>query len=333
MSGSLDSAQTSAPALPMRDGSTSVARLIDLYMATYAGRDTTRVQRLAWCSSKVGELHVDQVTDDHLHAALEDLATRHGRHWAGKDADGRAVFKAKARALAPATINRYHAAIGAVFTWAIRRRITPKGWDHPGRRIERRAENNENAVPERGRARAAPGGLQGFALAALVPAGAVGFNAAWWIRMRAQVAMRRVSRSTTAWISSASGSSCCAWPRRQRVAWRFSGKTQGHSLSRAKPSTFGQRPRRAQEKQASRSRSTLRKKSKMLMRCWPKLELLVRKWHSSLVRLILAPGRESPNTRCVSDGSVQRCTRIASRCLVCSCTTARTIETMVDGIA
>lgn len=130
-------------ALPLRAGELPVAALIELYMAHYAGRDTTRVQRLSWWTQRLGTLRLDQVSDDHIHEALEQLATHAPRYWAGNDADGRPIFKAKKKPLAPATINRYCAALGAVFTWAIRRRIAPKGWDHPCRRVERRAENNE----------------------------------------------------------------------------------------------------------------------------------------------------------------------------------------------
>lgn len=130
-------------ALPQRDGSITVSHLVDLYMAQYAGRDTTRTQRLTWWVAQVGQLRLDEINDDHMHAALESLNDRAARYYAGKDADGRPVYRAKRKPIAPATINRYSASLSAVFTWAIRRRITPKGWDHPGRRLERRAENNE----------------------------------------------------------------------------------------------------------------------------------------------------------------------------------------------
>ncbi|HEY2559927.1 MAG TPA: site-specific integrase [Caldimonas sp.] len=130
-------------ALPLRAGHLSIAELIDLYMAHYAGRDTTRSQRLSWWRARLGELRFDQVNDDHIHAALEALAADPARYWCGTDAAGQAIYKAKKRPRAPATINRYSAAIGAVFTWAIRRRVAPKGWDHPCRRLEPRGEANE----------------------------------------------------------------------------------------------------------------------------------------------------------------------------------------------
>lgn len=131
------------PALPLRAGDILLATLIDLYMAHYAGRDGTRVQRLSWWVGQVGNITLQDLTDDHVHAAIEALATQHSRYFAGKDADGRAIFKAKKRALAPATLNRYAASLASVITWAIKRRIAPKGYVHPCRSIDRRPEHNE----------------------------------------------------------------------------------------------------------------------------------------------------------------------------------------------
>ena len=133
-----------ASSLPLRAGPLPVADLIALYMAHYTGRDTTRAQRLGWWKQRIGALPFQEVTDDHIHAALEALAGDPARRWAGKDADGLPIFKAAKKPMAPATINRYAAALAAVFTWSIRRRVAPKGWDHPGRRVERRTEDNEH---------------------------------------------------------------------------------------------------------------------------------------------------------------------------------------------
>ena len=132
-----------APPLPMRAGHISIGDLIDLYMAHYAGRDPTRLQRLSWWKSQIGQQHLQDVSDDHLHASIEALSQQRGRYWAGKDAFGAPIFKARKKPIAPATLNRYVASIGAVFTWAIKRRIAPKGWVHPCRAVERRTENNE----------------------------------------------------------------------------------------------------------------------------------------------------------------------------------------------
>lgn len=145
--------------LPMRAGHLQVTDLIDLYMAHYAGRDPTRVQRLTWWKGKLGAVTLAEVSDDHVHAALEQLANRASRYFAGKDADGQPIFKARGKPIAPATLNRYAASLAAVFTWSIHRRIAPKGWVHPCRSVKRRVEDNEKtrflSDDERGRLLAA----------------------------------------------------------------------------------------------------------------------------------------------------------------------------------
>ena len=148
------------PLLPMRAGDITVSTLIALYMAHYAGRDTTRLQRLSWWGTQIGSVALQDVSDDHIHAALEGLAQQPATFYAGKDMHGNPIYKAKGRkAIAPATINRYNAAIGAVVSWAIKKRIAPKGFIHPCRSVERRAENNEKtrflSIDERERVLAA----------------------------------------------------------------------------------------------------------------------------------------------------------------------------------
>lgn len=136
------SAPLQPPVLPLRCGEILISDLIDLYMAHYAGRDPTRLQRLTWWLPRVGALRLDAISDDHVHAALEELASQRARYFAGNDAEGDPIYRGKKKPMAPATINRYSAALAAVFTWAIHKRIAPKGWDHPCRRVERRPENN-----------------------------------------------------------------------------------------------------------------------------------------------------------------------------------------------
>lgn len=86
---------------------------------------------------------MQDLTDDQVHSALEALAGQPSRYFVGNDADGAPIYKARRKPLAPATVNRYSAALGAVITWAIKRRIAPRADVHPCRTIERKAENNE----------------------------------------------------------------------------------------------------------------------------------------------------------------------------------------------
>lgn len=131
---------TAAP-LPLRDGTLTVSALIDLYMAQYTGRDGTRSARLDWWRTRIGALRLGDLSDDHLHVELEALARSPGRYFAGKDVGGRPVYRARGKPLSGATINRYASALGAVLTWAIRRRIAPKGFTHPLQGIELQKES------------------------------------------------------------------------------------------------------------------------------------------------------------------------------------------------
>lgn len=128
--------------LPMRAGHLPMEDLIDLYMAHYAGRDTTRLQRLGWWRLKLQGLALQDLSDDQVHAALEELSRQPAKYYAGDDADGKPIYKAKRKQMAPATINRYAASLAAVITWTIKRRIAPKGYVHPCRSIERQTESS-----------------------------------------------------------------------------------------------------------------------------------------------------------------------------------------------
>jgi integrase len=127
----------------VRNGDVTLSEFVDAYMAAYAGRDTSRHHRLAWWVARMGGVPLLELTDDLVFESLEVLASQRGRYFAGKDADGKPVMKAKRRPLAPATVNRYQAALSAVLTWAQRRRMTPKDWNNPCRRLELKPERNE----------------------------------------------------------------------------------------------------------------------------------------------------------------------------------------------
>lgn len=153
------STPTALDPLPLRAGDITIARLVEFYMAHYDGRDRCRARRLQHWVDRLGHLTLAELSDDHVHAELEALAQRNALYFAGLDADGRRIFNAKRHRLAPATINRYAAGLAAVITWAIKRRIAPKGYVHPCRSVERRAERNEKtrflSDPERERLLAA----------------------------------------------------------------------------------------------------------------------------------------------------------------------------------
>lgn len=132
------------PPLPVRDGAMTLARLIDLYAGRYKGRDTSRMQRLAWWRAKLGHVPLSELTDDHVHRAQQELAAEPARCYKGKTVDGGPIFKAAGRR-SGATINRYIVGLAAVCTWAIRQRVAPRGWVHPCVGIEKQPESGGKA--------------------------------------------------------------------------------------------------------------------------------------------------------------------------------------------
>lgn len=136
-------AHSSVPSSMLRTGQITIKDAINLFMQSYAGRDTSRAQRMRWWIVKIGHLTLAEIDEDNIYFALEELQAQKSRYFAGKDADGNAIHKAKQKTLSPATINRYSACIGGLFTWCIKRRLTPKGWENPCKGIESRPENNE----------------------------------------------------------------------------------------------------------------------------------------------------------------------------------------------
>ena len=90
-----DTSIVSASSRAPRDGRIPIAALIDVYMAGYAGRDPSRPQRLGWWVGKLGHVPLGGLADVLIANALDDLATQRGRYWAGIDADGKAIYRAK----------------------------------------------------------------------------------------------------------------------------------------------------------------------------------------------------------------------------------------------
>lgn len=131
--------------LAARPSAITVGELIDRYMAQYAGRDSSRTQRLAAWRDMLGAHELAAVDADLVHAGRAEIATQPALAYKGRDHEGRQIFRAKRRASAktPATLNRYMVAISAVFTWAIEARLAPRGWTNPCRGIKRLQEAKE----------------------------------------------------------------------------------------------------------------------------------------------------------------------------------------------
>ena len=125
--------------LAERPQSLTVANIIDRYMLAYAGRDHALGCRLMAWQTLIGEFTLEAVDSDLIHAGRNELQSLPALAYKGLDHAGKQIFKAKTRhrVKAPGTINRYTSSIGAVFTWALEQRLTPRGWVHPCRGIKR----------------------------------------------------------------------------------------------------------------------------------------------------------------------------------------------------
>lgn len=135
--GTTSSAPATEPAIAI-----ALAALADSYMAHYAGRDRSRAHQLDYWCVALGERPFAEISEDEVFAVLERLRSEPARVYAGRDADGAPILRGKSGRRSPATVNRYHAALMALFTWAKKRRLAPRDWENPARKIERTPEKN-----------------------------------------------------------------------------------------------------------------------------------------------------------------------------------------------
>jgi integrase len=138
--------------------SLTLSQLIDRRMATYAGRDVALVQRMATWQQLLGDFALGSINRDVVWAAREELKAMPALAFKGVDHEGRAIFKpTHHQAKAPATVNRYMAALSGAFTWAIEHQLAPKEWNgaNPCRGIRRMKGEGERLrfldAAERGR--------------------------------------------------------------------------------------------------------------------------------------------------------------------------------------
>jgi integrase len=120
----------------------TLAQLVDAYMRAYIGRDDrNRASTLRAWRALLGSRLAFEISDDDVFGGLEQLRAQPARVHVGRDALGRRLHIEKGpRSIA--TINRYHAALMAVFTWSIKQRLAPRGFENPARKIERTPEKN-----------------------------------------------------------------------------------------------------------------------------------------------------------------------------------------------
>ncbi|PLP98700.1 tyrosine-type recombinase/integrase [Cupriavidus pauculus] len=119
----------------------TVREVADAFMAQYTGNDPARLQVVArWCAY-LGDLWIDELDAEIIAAALDDMAQTPIRRFMGRDASGQPLYK-ELNLPAPATVSRWRAIFSAILTFAVRRRLVPRGWRNPARDIELEAVRN-----------------------------------------------------------------------------------------------------------------------------------------------------------------------------------------------
>ena len=119
----------------------TLGTLLDVFMATYQGRDAQYGTRVTFFSSQFKDKPVCLIVADDVDDAL-DVLTRRGKllNRGGTKRGGELVTTSKP--LAPATINRYRTNLQSILTWARKKRLLPKGWQNPVCETERLPEDN-----------------------------------------------------------------------------------------------------------------------------------------------------------------------------------------------
>ncbi len=119
---------------------TTLAEIATVYLDAYQGRDSSRYHRINTWKRLLGDKALAEITPDDIDAAMRTLATEPARVYNGRDADGNPIFKAKGGQRSGATLNRYQVALAALFAWAKRQRLVPRGFNSPTRHVEKNTE-------------------------------------------------------------------------------------------------------------------------------------------------------------------------------------------------
>ena len=124
-------------------GSITLGELVERYMRAYSGRDGTRASTLsAWRSLLGAQRPAFEISEEDVFQGLKALREQPAGVYAGRDRFGERVVRWKKTSRKPSTVNRYHAALMALYTWSGRERIAPRGFENPARKIPRTPEKN-----------------------------------------------------------------------------------------------------------------------------------------------------------------------------------------------
>jgi len=118
----------------------NLAQVAATYLDAYRGRDESRYQRIGAWVRLLGDKPFSLVSPEDIDAAMTTLANEPAKVYGGKDADGNPIFRKKAGRRSGATLNRYLVALGALYAWARRGRMVPRGFESPTKYVEKHQE-------------------------------------------------------------------------------------------------------------------------------------------------------------------------------------------------
>ena len=125
-----------------RPRSITFNELADDYIAAYTGRDKSVAWRLMTWRRLIGDRPIADIKTSEIREHLKRLQAEPARAWRGIDADGKAIHRVRAPCKVWSTVNRYHAALSAVFRWAIEHELLPVDGKNPAHGIRRGKESS-----------------------------------------------------------------------------------------------------------------------------------------------------------------------------------------------
>lgn len=137
----MNAAQAASAVAAAEAKNLTVADAVDAYLAAYRGRDGMRFYRLKAWLRFIGDRPLAAITPEEIEEALAQLAAEPSRVFAGRDAEGNRIFRKKQTGLrSDATINKFHVALGGLYTWCRKNRLLPRAFQSPVRLVEKRTE-------------------------------------------------------------------------------------------------------------------------------------------------------------------------------------------------
>jgi len=116
----------------------SIQDVVSAYAAGYAGRDPAQLGRVQWWADTIGQdVPIAQISPEMIDDALAKLIARGAMGYR----TGSGIVPT-GKPLAPASINRYLASLGALFTLARKRRILPRSFVSPLKAVDKEPEDN-----------------------------------------------------------------------------------------------------------------------------------------------------------------------------------------------